>query len=62
MPTNIQKTTVIFFYCLFSLTTFAQQSDQPRQLKGFDQFMQQALKDWNTPGACVGIVVKSSKE
>ena len=29
-----------------------------KQLTGFDQYMAQTLKDWNTPGACVGVVYK----
>ena len=35
-----------------------QTTDITRKLKGFDQYMEKILNDWNTPGACVGIVVK----
>lgn len=59
MQINTQKIILGFFCCLFSLITFAQHNDPLRQLKDFDAYMAQCLKDWNTPGACVGIVVKN---
>jgi CubicO group peptidase (beta-lactamase class C family) len=40
------------------LTTTGQSADINKKLKGFDQYMEKTLKNWNTPGACVGIVVK----
>ena len=42
----------------FSRTAAGQTADISKKMKGFDQYMEKALKDWNTPGACVGIVVK----
>jgi len=35
----------------------AQASDITSKLSGFDSYMEQVLKDWNTPGIGVGIVV-----
>lgn len=35
----------------------AQEIDVAKKLAGFDAYMEQTLKDWNTPGAGVGIVV-----
>jgi CubicO group peptidase (beta-lactamase class C family) len=34
-----------------------QESDIAKKLQGFDAYMEQTLKDWNTPGVGVGIVV-----
>ncbi|HKW32791.1 MAG TPA: serine hydrolase [Candidatus Acidoferrum sp.] len=36
----------------------AQGADVTKKLEGFDAYMQQTLKDWNTPGVGVGIVVE----
>ena len=50
----------------FALTLFlmlsgpgarAQALDVTSKLSGFDSYMEQTLKDWNTPGIGVGIVV-----
>ena len=35
----------------------AQEIDVAKKLQGFDAYMEQTLKDWNTPGVGVGIVV-----
>ena len=35
----------------------AQEGDVAKRLQGFDAYMEQTLKDWNTPGLGVGIVV-----
>ncbi|MBK8564002.1 MAG: serine hydrolase [Saprospiraceae bacterium] len=43
---------------LLANLAFAQQKDPLTKLAGFDQYMEQLLKDWNTPGVGVGIVVK----
>ena len=53
---------LIFLLILLPAFAFAQHDDPLKQLKDFDQYMQQCLKDWNTPGACVGIVVKDIGE
>jgi CubicO group peptidase (beta-lactamase class C family) len=39
------------------LAAHAQDSDITNKLQGFDAYMEQTLKDWNTPGIGVGIVV-----
>ncbi|MGB8358320.1 MAG: serine hydrolase [Bacteroidales bacterium] len=49
---------VLIFFSGFFRTAQAQPADISKKLKGFDQYMEKTLKDWNTPGACVGIVVK----
>src|SRR5712672_4773732 len=40
-----------------ALTANAQETDITKKLDGFDSYMAQILKDWNTPGIGVGIVV-----
>ncbi len=49
---------MLIFIDGFSRTAAGQTDDISKKLKGFDQYMEKTLKDWNTPGACVGIVVK----
>ena len=41
----------------FGLAAQAQEPDITKKLEGFDAYMEQTLKDWNTPGVGVGIVV-----
>src|SRR6516162_1367319 len=41
----------------FGVGARAQEADVTKKLEGFDAYMQQTLKDWNTPGVGVGIVV-----
>jgi hypothetical protein len=38
---------LLFFQLPF--TAFAQTQDVQKRLKGFDQYMEKVLKDWNTP-------------
>jgi CubicO group peptidase (beta-lactamase class C family) len=45
-----------FFFLHFTGT--AQDKQILKKLKGFDQYMEKILKDWNAPGIGVGIVVK----
>jgi CubicO group peptidase (beta-lactamase class C family) len=40
-----------------ALVARAQETDIAKKLQGFDAYMEQTLKDWNTPGVGVGIVV-----
>jgi CubicO group peptidase (beta-lactamase class C family) len=47
----------MFVLMSFGLVTQAQQTDVTKKLDGFDAYMEQTLKDWNTPGIGVGIVV-----
>lgn len=49
------KYALFVIFCIQTLFSFAQ-TDVLNQLTGFDQYMEKTLKDWNTPGACVGIV------
>ena len=52
---------IIFLFiavCCFDITG-AQETNVNKQLNGFDQYMTQTLKDWNAPGACVGIIYKN---
>ena len=50
---------LLIFACLFlPLRIQAQDTDIHRKLGDFDGYMEKTLKDWNTPGAGVGIVVK----
>ena len=53
----MHKIILLFIMVFYSISLRAQ--DIAKQLKGFDQYMENTLKDWNTPGACVGIVVKN---
>jgi len=42
---------------IFAIAARAQEPEITNKLQGFDSYMEQALKDWNTPGIGVGIVV-----
>ena len=42
---------------IFVIPARAQDADVAKKLDGFDAYMAQVLKDWNTPGIGVGIVV-----
>jgi CubicO group peptidase (beta-lactamase class C family) len=50
---------ILFAFALmaFGVEARAQESDVAKKLQGFDAYMEQTLKDWNTPGVGVGIVV-----
>lgn len=54
----MKKSTLFLALCLLANLAFAQQKDPLAKLAGFDQYMEQLLKDWNAPGVGVGIVVK----
>jgi CubicO group peptidase (beta-lactamase class C family) len=51
--------TVVFVVALtaFGVAARGQDADVVKKLQGFDAYMEQTLKDWNTPGVGVGIVV-----
>src|ERR1700730_18264607 len=58
------RVTLRMFLCVVPLgligaepSTRAQTPDVTTRLSGFDTYMKQVLKDWNTPGIGVGIVV-----
>ena len=44
---------------ILPICTFPQTNDVTKKLKGFDQYMDKVLKDWNIAGAGVGIVYKN---
>ncbi|PYT70334.1 MAG: penicillin-binding protein [Acidobacteria bacterium] len=50
----------LFVFALVALGVGAraQEADVAKKLQGFDAYMEQTLKDWNTPGVGVGIVVQ----
>src|SRR5207248_8792148 len=43
---------------VFGVAARGQDADVAKKLQGFDAYMEQTLKDWNTPGVGVGIVVQ----
>jgi len=51
--------TALFAFAFIALGTGArgQEADVAKRLQGFDAHVEQTLKDWNTPGAGVGIIV-----
>jgi CubicO group peptidase (beta-lactamase class C family) len=53
----IRLATVPLALLIFALSARAQEPDITKKLDGFDAYMTQVLKDWNTPGIGVGIVV-----
>ncbi len=54
----MKKSFLFLVLGLLANLAFAQQKDPLTKLAGFDQYMEQLLKDWNAPGVGVGIVVK----
>ena len=57
-PRPVQPLALIFFGLLLcALTVRAQEPDVSKKLEGFDAYMDQLLKDWNTPGIGVGVVI-----
>ena len=55
--TNSVRISLILALMAFGPAAFAQEADVTNTLKGLDSYMEQTLKDWNTPGIGVGIVV-----
>jgi len=54
---SISMATLTLVLMSFAVPARAQESDVSKKLEGFDAYMAQTLKDWNTPGIGVGIVV-----
>ena len=54
---RLQLLALTFAQMLSALAVRAQETDVTKKLEGFDAYMEQILKDWNTPGIGVGIVV-----
>lgn len=44
---------------ILPVCSFPQANDVSKKMKGFDQYMDKVLKDWNIAGAGVGIVYKN---
>jgi hypothetical protein len=42
------------------IQTIGQTYHLDKSLKGFDNYIEQVMDDWNTPGIGIGIVVKDS--
>ncbi len=49
---------IVIIFLSIALNSYSQAVDINKQLKGFDQYMDKVLKDWNEAGAGVGIVYK----
>src|SRR5205807_259479 len=54
---SIRVLTLAVAAMIFGLGVWAQDREIANKLQGFDTYMEQVLKDWNTPGIGVGIVV-----
>ena len=50
--------TIALVLAAFSTVATAGPTDAEEKLKGFDQYMDKVLKEWNVAGACVGVIVK----
>ena len=59
MYTLLKRVLLITLSCLVSLPLPGQEIDIQKKLRGFDKYIEKTLKDWNTPGVGVGIVVKN---
>ena len=57
VPSFVRTCTIILALMAFGPAALAQEADVTSKLQGFDSYMEQTLKDWNTPGIGVGIVV-----
>ena len=53
---RIRPLAVALALLISALTASAQEIDITKKLDGFDSYMAQILKDWNTPGIGVGTV------
>ena len=53
----IRPTLFAFAFLAAGVGVRAQEADVAKKLQGFDAYMEQTLKDWNTPGVGVGIIV-----
>ncbi len=54
---RVSKIVSAFVLMMSGSAAHAQEPDVAIKLQGFDSYMQEVLKDWNTPGIGVGIVV-----
>src|SRR3979411_412534 len=53
----IRMLTLALAVMAFGVGVRAQDRDIANKLQGFDSYLEQILKDWNTPGIGVGIVI-----
>lgn len=58
MKSLLKHLLFILVFVILAPRIHAQDVDVQKKLGDFDKYMEQTLKDWNTPGAGVGIVVK----
>jgi CubicO group peptidase (beta-lactamase class C family) len=49
---------LLLFFALLAWPSLAQDTDLQKKLGDFDTYMEKILKDWNAPGAGIGIVLK----
>lgn len=49
---------LIFLLISFSNRIHGQTYNLDKSLKGFDKYIEQVMKDWNSPGIAVGIIIK----
>src|SRR3989442_3110209 len=54
---SIRVLTLAVAAMIFGLGVWAQDREIANKLQGVDSYMEQVLKDWNTPGIGVGIVI-----
>src|SRR2546423_13959557 len=54
---SIRVLTLALAVMIFGVGVWAQDREIANKLQGFDSYMEQVLKDWNTPGIGVGIVI-----
>jgi CubicO group peptidase (beta-lactamase class C family) len=54
---SVPMFSLVLVLMIFGLPARAQEDEITKKLQGFDSYMEQVLKDWNTPGIGVGIVV-----
>ena len=54
---SVRVSALILALVVFRPVALAQDAGVATKLEGFDAYMEQTLKDWNTPGIGVGIVV-----
>ena len=59
----MKKISITSIYVLLLLAvcskTYGQTYNLDKSLKGFDKYIEQVMKDWNSPGIVVGIVIKN---
>ncbi len=54
---SVRMVIVTLVLLIFGAEVHAQDQEIANKLQGFDSYMEQTLKDWNTPGIGVGIVI-----